>query len=168
MYRVIKVGDKEVPMKANAATPIRYRQVFGKNLLPYFMGKATDEDVAEMLGELSYIMAKSAEGADMMKLSLDGYVEWLEGFAPLDFVDEKTVTAIIGLYQGNEDSHVELRPTERQMTISLYMLRAFQTGLAMPDLEQLNYGDVMDMMMESANDSYEYKQVATQEDFDRF
>lgn len=54
------------------------------------------------------------------------------------------------------------------MTISLYMLRAFQTGLNMSDLEQLNYGDVIDMMIESANDSAEYKQVATQEDFDRF
>lgn len=54
------------------------------------------------------------------------------------------------------------------MTISLYTLRAFQIGLHMADLEELNYGDVMDMMIESANDSAEYKEVATQEDFDRF
>lgn len=54
------------------------------------------------------------------------------------------------------------------MTISLYMLRAFQTGLHMSDLEQLNYGDVMDIMVESVNDSVEYKELATQEDFDRF
>lgn len=54
------------------------------------------------------------------------------------------------------------------MTISLYMLRAFQTGLTMSDLEQLNYGDVMDIMVESMNDSAEYKELATQEDFDRF
>lgn len=54
------------------------------------------------------------------------------------------------------------------MTISLYALRCFQMGLHMADLEQLNYGDVVDMMIESGNDSYEYKTVATQEDFDRF
>lgn len=54
------------------------------------------------------------------------------------------------------------------MTISLYMLRAFQIGLRMSDLEQLNYGDVIDMMIESANDSVEYKQLATQDDFNRF
>lgn len=54
------------------------------------------------------------------------------------------------------------------MTISLYMLRAFQVGLHMADLEQLNYGDVIDMMIESANDSVEYKQLATQDDFNRF
>lgn len=54
------------------------------------------------------------------------------------------------------------------MTISLYMLRCLQIGLHMADLEQLNYGDVVDMMTEMANDNYEYKTLATQEDFDRF
>lgn len=54
------------------------------------------------------------------------------------------------------------------MTISLYMLRCFQLGLHMADLEALNMGDVIDMMVESANDSAEYRQLATQEDFDRF
>lgn len=54
------------------------------------------------------------------------------------------------------------------MTISLYMLRCFQAGLHMSDLEQLNYGDVLDMFIEMANDGVEYKALATQEDFDRF
>lgn len=54
------------------------------------------------------------------------------------------------------------------MTISLYALRCLQIGLHMADLEQLNYGDVVDMMIESGNDNYEYKTLATQEDFDRF
>lgn len=54
------------------------------------------------------------------------------------------------------------------MTISLYMLRCIQLGLHMADLETLNVGDVIDMMVESANDSAEYRQLATQEDFDRF
>lgn len=54
------------------------------------------------------------------------------------------------------------------MTVGLYMLRCFQAGLHMSDLEQLNYGDVLDMFIESANDNVEYKALATQEDFDRF
>ena len=54
------------------------------------------------------------------------------------------------------------------MTISLYTLRCLQIGLHMADLEHLNLGDVIDMMTESANDNYEYKTLATQEDFDRF
>ena len=54
------------------------------------------------------------------------------------------------------------------MTISLYTLRCYQMGLRMDDLERLNQGDVIDMMIESGNDSFEYKVLATQEDFDRF
>lgn len=115
MFKVIKVGNKEVPMNANAATPIRYRQVFKKNLLPYFMGKATDEDAAEMVGELAYIMAASAANEDMDRLSFEGYVKWLEGFAPLDFVDNTTVTAIIDLYQGNEEGYAELKKSPDQL-----------------------------------------------------
>lgn len=54
------------------------------------------------------------------------------------------------------------------MTIGVYMLRAFQMGLNMADLEQLEYADVMDMLTESGNDDCTYNEVATQADFDRF
>lgn len=35
-------------------------------------------------------------------------------------------------------------------------------------MEALSMGDVMDIITESANDSAEYKQLASQADFDRF
>lgn len=118
MYGVIKIGEKDVPMLATAATPIKYRQVFQKNLLPYFMGKATDDEAAEMIGELAYIMAADADRRDSMKLSQDGYVKWLEGFDPLAFVDGNVVTAIIALYQGNSYTQAtakknQSRPNEK-------------------------------------------------------
>ena len=109
MYGVIKVGERDIPMLATAATPIRYRQVFKKNLLPYFMGKASDEDAAEMVGELAYIMAASASGEGSMKISEEGYLSWLEGFDPLAFVDPNVVGAIINLYQGNAATHEEVK-----------------------------------------------------------
>ena len=54
------------------------------------------------------------------------------------------------------------------MTVGLFMMRCFQIGLNMADLETLNYGDVIDMMTETLNDGCEYREVATQADFDRF
>lgn len=54
------------------------------------------------------------------------------------------------------------------MTTALYALRCFQLGLKMADLETLDYGFVIDMLTESMNDSFNYRQLATQEDFDRF
>ena len=54
------------------------------------------------------------------------------------------------------------------MTTALFVLRAVQMGLTMSDLDGLEYGFVLDMMTESANDECEYRIVATQDDFDRF
>lgn len=54
------------------------------------------------------------------------------------------------------------------MTTGLFLLRAVQMGLSVSDLDGLEYGTVLDMMIEAANDGCTYRQVATQEDFDRF
>ena len=38
----------------------------------------------------------------------------------------------------------------------------------MSDLDELDVGTVLDMLTEKANDSAEYSQIATQDDFDNF
>lgn len=48
------------------------------------------------------------------------------------------------------------------------MLRCFQIGLHIADLEALSIGTVYDLFTESENDTCEYKDVANQDDFDRF
>jgi hypothetical protein len=48
------------------------------------------------------------------------------------------------------------------------MLRVVQIGLKLSDLEILEQGTIIDMLTEAENDTCEYKEVATQEDFDRF
>lgn len=35
-------------------------------------------------------------------------------------------------------------------------------------MEQLSYGMILDMITELRNDDYEYKQIASQDDIDRF
>lgn len=47
------------------------------------------------------------------------------------------------------------------------MLRCAQMGF-LPYLDALEYGEVMDMFVEESNDHCEYKQRATQDDFDKF
>lgn len=54
------------------------------------------------------------------------------------------------------------------MTTALLHLRAVQLGLTMQELDVLNYGDVLDMFVESTNDQHEYRELANQKDFDRF
>lgn len=62
----------------------------------------------------------------------------------------------------------KLRPTEREMTTPLFLLRCVQLGLSMADFELLSIGLVNDMYTESRNDDCKYAELATQEDFDRF
>ena len=54
------------------------------------------------------------------------------------------------------------------MTTPLFMLRCVQLGISIRDLDLLSIGLVNDMFIENGNDDYEYKEVATQEDMDRF
>lgn len=55
------------------------------------------------------------------------------------------------------------------MTTPLFLLRCVQLGLSLRDLDLVTIGMVNDMYVESRNDDYKgYKEIATQEDFDRF
>lgn len=54
------------------------------------------------------------------------------------------------------------------MTTALFLLRVYQIGMKLDDLDDLEAGTVFDIMTEAANDDFKYKQVATQTDFDRF
>lgn len=50
------------------------------------------------------------------------------------------------------------------------MLRAFQMGLSVADMEEMSEGMILDMIVESSNDneSDSYVSVADQSDFDKF
>ncbi len=52
------------------------------------------------------------------------------------------------------------------MTTPLFLLRCVQIGLSLRDLDLLTIGMVSDMYTESRNDSYDYREVATQSDYD--
>lgn len=48
------------------------------------------------------------------------------------------------------------------------LLRAVQLGVSIRDMELLTVGILLDMMAESGNDGVKYRELATQEDFDKF
>ena len=60
------------------------------------------------------------------------------------------------------------RATTRKFTTGLYMLRCKELGLTLDELEQMEYGLVLDMMIEKSNDEYKYPYKATQKDFNKF
>lgn len=54
------------------------------------------------------------------------------------------------------------------MSTALFLLRCTELGLSMADLDDLSVGMVNDMFVEKSNDSYDWKELASQEDFDKF
>ena len=54
------------------------------------------------------------------------------------------------------------------MTTGLFMLRCKELGLNINELDQMDFGLVLDMLTEKGNDSHNYPYKATQKDFDRF
>lgn len=88
MFKKLTIDGREIEFAANAATPFRYKQVFQKDLLQILGNedKAEKEGV-EAVTQLAFIMAKQAEKADMGKLTFDEFLEWLEGFSAMAFVE---------------------------------------------------------------------------------
>ena len=114
MFKVIEVGNIAVPMEANAAIPIRFKWIFGENLFSYFNQELGGDVYTEFAGKLAFVMAKSAEKADMRALTVDDYWAWLEtltgpaiAYAAPDIVD---------LYLGNEQTASEPKKKVDQQT----------------------------------------------------
>lgn len=100
MFKEIKIGDKDVSLLANASTSIRYRMIFHKDLIAKMGGKLVADDVTDMAAELAFVMAKTAEGADMNTLNINSFFEWLGQFEVFDIANASD--DIFNVYTGQE------------------------------------------------------------------
>ena len=50
----------------------------------------------------------------------------------------------------------------------MLILRALQVGLRLSDLDNITLGELVDILIENENDSYEYPIKASQDDFRSF
>lgn len=103
MYRVVKIGDKEVPMLAMASVDIYYKQIFGEDILKIMTDeeKFDTADRVNAIQRMGFVMAKSAELRDrrqMMRLNTDSYLDWLDQFPRGDLIT--AFEAIQALYLG--------------------------------------------------------------------
>lgn len=54
------------------------------------------------------------------------------------------------------------------MNTAVFILRAKQLGLSLEELDELDEGFVLDMIIEAANDHETHQRIATQAEFDKF
>lgn len=104
MYRVVTIGDKEVPMLALASVDVYYKRLFREDPLSTMTRKeAEDGDKTRIAFGMGFIMAKYAEAQDrkkMMSLTNDEYLDWLDQFDYGDFLE--AVPDILSLYYGQK------------------------------------------------------------------
>lgn len=101
---IVKVDGKELAMAANAATPIRYKQIFHEDLMRQFED-AEHMDYYSVVTQLAYIMHTQAEKKGFAAASFDNFVTWLSGFPPLAFTD--AAEDIVAVYTGTEETSAE-------------------------------------------------------------
>ena len=105
MEREITIGEKTIPMRATAATALRYREVFKEDLLVRLDKARRDTNSyenIELYERLAYIMEASAEKKDMSKLSAADFDAWLDGFEFIDMINAGI--DIMSLYYGNKET----------------------------------------------------------------
>lgn len=106
MYREIEMmlsngTTISMPFKGNAATPIRLKQVFHRDLWKLIGELDSTGDSAlfenmDIVSELAYIMHCQGAGIDMTKINFDSYVQWLDTLDGGAIFEN--VTEIIQLY----------------------------------------------------------------------
>lgn len=98
MEKVIKIGDKDVNVKANALTPIKFKQMFKKDLLQEFQ-KINDKNFDfEVLSEAVYCFAVQG-GCEMT------FEEFVGQFEMNEFI--QAIPEVINLWLENTNGVVE-------------------------------------------------------------
>lgn len=96
MYKVLKIGDTDVPMLAKASTNVYYKEIFGDDPIEAQNAEALGTRI-EFAQQLAFVMAKMAAAQesvnngsaksmrDVMQLvSRDNYLDWLDEFEFMD------------------------------------------------------------------------------------
>ena len=169
----IEIDGKEVTFKASAAVPRLYRIKFGRDIykdlrqLEKSVGE-NDEDNSNLdlfrgPGMADGSSCGPGKGAGQPG-GVSGPVQHL-----LHLPDPAPADRTVGSERA-DGGGIQKKPrkSEREMTTPLFLLRCVQLGISIADLDLLTIGLVNDMFTERQNDEYPYKELASQEDFDRF
>lgn len=113
MRSVIRIGQREVAVESNAATAIRYKQIFKRELLKDLAKLENVEDVdkldaIEYTSKLAYVM-NMQNRKEIKEASEEGYIAWMEEFDEADFQDPAAITSILNVWNRNITTTSELK-----------------------------------------------------------
>ena len=103
MFKVVRIGEKDVEMLANAASPYRYKRIFREDFIKAaFENNGKPAESLDLFTKMGYVMAMQAAKADLDKLNEDTFLEWLEGFDAKELQD--AIGDIAGVYMPNTET----------------------------------------------------------------
>lgn len=100
MRKFIEIDGKEFEIAANGATPIRFKQLFGKDLFKSLQDEGESAEAIETVMQLCFVMSKQAERANFNSLKYDNFIDWLEEFEPMAFITN--AETILSAYMENQ------------------------------------------------------------------
>lgn len=103
----IRIGDTPVVMCGNAATPIRYKQVFHQDLLKTVRAMTAEDFDVDALSQLAYIMSQQAAGADFRAVTFDSFCEWIAQFEQAEFLAK--VGEVLNLWMQSSQTEVKAK-----------------------------------------------------------
>lgn len=103
MFKVVKIGDKDVPMLGMASANVYYRRIFGADPLLIQDGskELTPGESINLYMGMGFVMAKMAELKDrqaMLKLNEGDFIDWLDQFQTDEIID--ALLDIASVYNG--------------------------------------------------------------------
>ena len=102
MLKIIEFNGKRIELRSSAATRLRYKQTFHKEIQNDLKIINSDDDldkiaILDTLTQLSYVMNKQAKGEKDM--NYDNYEEWLDSMEESFFLEK--ANEIISTWLGN-------------------------------------------------------------------
>lgn len=95
----ITIGNKNVELVANAATPVFFKQIFHEDffiLAENFAVSPTNGESVDIYSRIAFVASQQAKKADMESLTFSDYVKWLEQFEAYDMA--QAVDSIAEIY----------------------------------------------------------------------
>lgn len=114
MERTILIGGGEVHLRANAATPIYYRNMFHDDLLAHLGEEESGGTRTEVLMRLCFVehMQAMHEPKDLRRIGEEQFLAWLEHFEWSDLVDAGAQA--VEVWTGQSESTSTLKNAEAE------------------------------------------------------
>lgn len=101
MYGTLKIGNKDVEMVANGATPFWFNQIFHEDFFTEASKLGDGGVTANVFIRVAFVMAKQATAKDMKKVNEGQFLDWLAEFDAMDLPN--ALEDIITFYQSQTE-----------------------------------------------------------------